>query len=122
MCVQFPLRVKRLPAHFAFGVWRPVVVFVRHVRLVLVAAAPSVAPGETLRLFQPMDDEAVSGQRGVRGVAEAALLTLVRRSVRLVLGKVLVEGADVLAGEAANGALVNFENVDFELLQRLRAR
>ena len=54
------------------------------------------------------------------GVAQAALLTLIGRSVRLVLGNVLVEGSDILGGEAADSTLVNFEDVHLEPLQRLQ--
>lgn len=123
--VQMSLRFKHLPAHFAFGARRAVVVLVRDVQLVLplallVLLAPPVVSGEALRLLQPMHDEEVSGQRAVGGVAQAALLTLVGGAVGLVLGNVLVESGDVFGGEAAHGALVDFEDVHLESLQRLR--
>lgn len=120
--VQIPFRFEHLPAHFAFGVRRPVgeVQLVLSLALVVAAAASSVAPRQALRLLQPVDDEEVSGQRRVGGVAEAALPTLEGRAVELVLREVLVEGGDVLGGETADGALVNFEDVHLELLQRLR--
>ena len=110
--VQVSLRLEHLPAHFAFCIWRPI----WNVQLVLpltlvVVLAPPVVSSETLRLLQPMDNEEVSGQRAVGGVAQAALLTLVGRAVRLVLGNVLVESCDVLGGEAADGTLVNFKDV-----------
>lgn len=125
--IQVSFRFKHLPAHFAFGVGRPVVVLVRNIQLILsltliVVLAPSVVAAETLRLLQPMDDEEVSGQRAVGGVAQAALLALVGRAVGLVLGNVLVKSRDVLCGEAADGALVNFKDVHLEPLQRLRVR
>ena len=80
--IQVSLRFKQLPAHFAFGTRCPIIVFIRHIQLVLsltlvVVLAPSVVPGETLQLLQPMDDEEVPGKRAVRGVTQAALLTLV---------------------------------------------
>lgn len=55
----------------------------------------------------------------MRGVAQATLLTLIGRAVRLVLGNMLVERCDVLSGEAADCTLVDFKDVHLESLQRL---
>lgn len=117
--VQVALSLEHPAAHFAFGARCPV----RHLQLVLplalvvvVVPAPSVEPGEALRLLQPVDDEEVPGQRAAGGVAQAALLTLVRRAVALVLGDVAAESRDVLGGPAADGALVNFKDVHLEPL------
>lgn len=124
--VQVALRFKLLAAHFAPGAHGPVVVLHRDVQLVfplalvVVVLPPSVVAAEALRLLQSMDDEEVAGLRAVGGVAEAALLTLEGRAVGLVLGNVLVESGDVLGGEAADGALVNFEDVHLQPLERLR--
>jgi len=119
--VQVPLGFKHTPAHFAFGTRCPVC----NVQLVLpptlvVVLAPSGVAAEALRLLQPVDDEEVSGQRAAGGEARAALRTLVGRAVGLVLGNVLVENRGVLGGEAADGTLVDFEDVHLEPLQRLR--
>lgn len=69
-----------------------------------------------------MHDKEVSGQWAVRGVAQATLLTLIGRAVRLVLGNMLVERCDVLSGEAADCTLVDFKDVHLESLQRLWVR
>lgn len=119
--VQASLRLKHLPTHFAPGARRPAVILVRHVQLILlltlgVVRASAVAPGEALRLLQPMDDEEVAGERAVGGVAQAALLALVGRAVALVLGNVSVESGEVLGGEAADSTLVHFGDVHFEPL------
>lgn len=119
--VQASLCFKHLPTHFAAGARRPAVVLVRHVQLILpltlvVVRASAVAPGETLRLLQPMDDEEVAGERAVGGVAQAALLALVGRAVALVLGNVSVESSEVLGGEAADSTLVHFGDVHFQPL------
>lgn len=50
------------------------------------------------------------------GVAQAALLALVGGAIAFVLGKVSVESCQVLGGEAADSALVHFEDVHFEPL------
>lgn len=119
--VQASLRLKHLPTHFAAGARRPAIVLIRHVQLILlltlvVVRASAVAPGEALRLLQPMDDEEVAGQRAVGGVAQAALLALVGRAVALVLGNVSVESGEVLGSEAADSTLVHFGDVHFEPL------
>lgn len=119
--VQAPLRFKHLPAHFAPGAGRPVVVLVRNVQLVLpltlvVIRAPAVVPAEALRFLQAMDDEEVAGERPVGGVAQAALLALLGRAVALVLGNVSVKSCEVLGGEATHSTLVHFEDVHFEPL------
>jgi len=132
--VQLSLGVKRLPAHFAPRPRLPVVVLVGHVRSVFrsdvwVAVVGAGVRGAGVRtsasrqvvvVLQPVHDEEVAGQRVVGGVAEAALLALVRRAVRLVLGDVQAEGGRILgAGEAADGALVApLEDVDLGLLHR----
>lgn len=116
--IQVSLRFKHLPTHFAFGIWCPITVLVCNIQLVLSLTLPPVVSDETMRLLQPMDDEEVSGQRAVWGVAQAALLTLVGRAIRLVLGNVLVESCDVFSGEAADGTLMNFKDVHLEPLQR----
>ena len=125
--VQVSLRFKILPTNFAFGVWRPVVVLICNIQLVLsltlvVVFAPSVVPDEALWLLQPMHDKEVSGQWAVRGVAQATLLTLIGRAVRLVLRNVLVERCDVLGGEAADCTIVDFKDVHLEPLQWLWVR
>lgn len=116
--IQVSLRFKHLPAHFAFGIWGPVIQLVLSLTLIVVLA-PCVVSGEALRLLQPMDDKKVSGQRAVGGVTQAALLTLVGRAIGLVLGNVLMESPNVLSGEATDGTLVNFKDVHLEPLQRL---
>lgn len=119
--VQAPLRLKHLPAHFAPGAGRPIVVLVGNVQLVLplalvVVRAPPVVPAEALRLLEAMDDEEVAGERPVGGVAQAALLALVGRAVALVLGDVSVKSCEVVGGEAADSTLVNFGDVHFKPL------
>lgn len=122
--VQVSLGFKHLPTHLAFSIWRPVTVLVRNIQLVLsltllILLALSSIPGEAVRLLQPVNDKEVSGQRAVGGVAQAALLTLVRWAVTLVLRNVIVESGDVFGGEAADSTLVNFEDVHLKPLQWL---
>ena len=79
------------------------------------------APGQVVVVLQPVDDEEVARQRAVGGVAEAALLALVRRAVRLVLRDVQAEGRRVgRAAEAADGALERLGELDLRLLHRRR--
>lgn len=66
-----------------------------------------------------MHDEEVPGKGDVGGVAKAAFPALVGRAVRLMLGDVFVELKEVLCCEATHRTLVDFENVDLQLLQRL---
>lgn len=123
--IKLPLCFKHLAAHFTFRIRRPVFVLVSNIQLVFsltlfVLFAPPVVPAQTLRLLQPMDDEEMPGQRAVGCVAQAALLTLIRGAVGLVLWDVFVESSDVLSGEAADGTFVKFDDVHLQPLQRLQ--
>lgn len=123
--VQVSLRFKHLPTHLTFSVWCPIAVLISNIELVLsltllIFLAPSVISAKALRLLQPVDNKEVSGQWAVGGVAQAALLTLVRWAVRLVLRNVLLERSKIFSGEAADSTLVNFEDVHLKPLQWLR--
>lgn len=69
-----------------------------------------------------MHDEEVSGEGDVGGVAETAFPALVGRAVGFMLGDMFVELKEVLGREAAHRTLVDFENVDLQLFQRLSDR
>lgn len=122
VCVQTPLCLKHLVTHFTFGLRRPVVQAVPRagtqlvLSLVLIGCNGSITSGQLPRLLLLVDNEKMSGQGAGRSVAQTTLPALEGGAVRLVLRNVVVEGDEVLGGEAAHGTLVDLEHVNLELL------